>query len=127
MLAASCPPSAKGSGGPPAPPPPRPRFSRYADPELQTAYARVVAALRTPTVAGVNVISEDEADTMSRYLIDAVRELPESAELQARARCALEPLVGAAATQAVGRLLLGVFAAVLGAGTALVAVRTLRR
>jgi len=121
LHAAACPPALAPSL--PSEPPPKTKYFRYSDPALQNAYAYIVAALRTKSVWGYGTIfSEDEADQMAQHAINAVRALPESAELRARALCALEPPIAATvattARDTVGRLLLGSFVFGLGAVSA---------
>ena len=124
MIGLVCPPSLPT--GPSTPPPTAPHV-RYADPRLQEVYARLYAAFREPSVPIYGkVISEDGADIMARQVVDAARVLPQSAELQTRARCIIEPQVRGAATAAVGHLLLGAFTAVLAGVVGLGAWRTLR-
>lgn len=79
---------------PPGPPPPPALYNRYSDPALQDSYARLVAAMRQKAIPVYgNIFSQDDADVMARYLLDAVRGLPQSRELQERARCAIQPII----------------------------------
>lgn len=96
---------------PPSTPIPQARYTRYDDPRLQEAYARLVAALQEKTfpVYG-KVFSDEDADKIGRQAIDAVRALPESHELRQRIECLIDPIVRASARAVVGQLLLGSFA-----------------
>lgn len=118
LLAQPCPAALPGV---PLPAPPRPPFARYDDPQLQAAYAHIVAALRTPTVVGRNLFTPEEADQMARHAVDAVRGLPDSPELRERLRCAITPAVRFAAGQETGRQLAWLLVLQLGgiAGAAL--------
>ncbi len=91
---------------PPGPPPPRPKYVRYNDPALQESYARIVAVLRQKSIPIIgNIFSDDEADVMARNALDAVRALPQSAELKERALCAATPIIvglGLALTTSIG-------------------------
>jgi hypothetical protein len=92
----------------PSAPPPKPKYQRYDDPTLQQAYARVVGAVRELSVPIYGtVFSDDAADKTARGLIDAVRAMPQSSEMQARARCALEPGVRGAAVAGVQPYVIG--------------------
>jgi hypothetical protein len=106
----------------------RPKYHRYQDRKLHEAYTHVVSALREKQVPVYgHIFTEDEADKMARNVIDALRKLPQSAELQERARCALEPMVAGAARAEVAKLLLGTLAFGTLSVAALTAWRHVRR
>jgi hypothetical protein len=98
----NCPPPLAPSASTPAP---VAKYLRYSDSGLQSSYARLVAAFRKPKVAGVNIIDEGEADVMARQIVDAVRSMPYSQELQTRARCAFEPVLAASLKATAARAL----------------------
>lgn len=84
----SCPPP--GASGPDATtstPVPPVRWIRYQDRGMQETYARLYGMLREPAVLGVKVIPEEQADLMSRQIIDAIIALPQSEELRFRVGC----------------------------------------
>ena len=113
IFGASCPVKTKPSA-PPSPPSPVPsaKWTRYKDPKMQEAYARIYGALRTKDVALYGkIFSENEADLMARQAVDAVSALVSSKELRQQVECLIEPIAAAGARMAVGRLLLGTFAA----------------
>jgi hypothetical protein len=93
QLGASCPapsgsPAAKASN-----PTPPAKWVRYSDSGTQEIYARMYNVLRTPAVLGVKVVPEEQADAMSRQLVDTILAVPQSQELRFRAGCAIKDIV----------------------------------
>ncbi len=128
LRAAPCPPRLPTGAAGGAVAPPRPKYVRYSDPALQNAYANVVAGVSELTIPIYGRVFNDEtADKLATNLIDAVRRLPQSTEIQERVRCEIGPALEAAVRAEVGKIVLGTLAAGFAVMSGISLMRVVRR